>query len=143
MSTESDVAERSERRIPETLRLRGIAPSLTVSDLDASLTWYRDVVGFTVGELWEDEGKVLGAELVAGSARLMIGQDDWAKGRDRKKGEGFRLYLTTSQDVDEIATAIQSRGGTLETEPEDMPWGARAFSVVDPDGFNITISSQP
>lgn len=143
MSTESDVAERSERRIPETLRLRGIAPSLTVSDLDASLTWYRDVVGFTVGELWEDEGKVLGAELVAGSARLMIGQDDWAKGRDRKKGEGFRLYLTTSQDVDEIATAIKSRGGTLETEPEDMPWGARAFSVVDPDGFNITISSQP
>jgi len=129
------------RSAPETLRLQSISPSLTVDDLDASLAFYRDVVGFTVDQLWEHEGKVLGADLVAGTAHLLIGQDDFAKGRDRGKGVGVRLYFTTTQSVDDVASAIQERGGKLETEPEDMPWGGRAFSMIDPDGFNVTISS--
>ena len=99
------------------------------------------MVGFTVSEMWEHEGTAVGADLVAGSAHLLIGQDDWAKGRDRLKGVGFRLYMSTSQDVDEVAAAIVARGGTLESEPADMPWGGRAFSLVDPDGFQLTISS--
>ena len=140
MSTE-DQGTNTERSEPETLRLSAISPSLTVGDLRVSLPWYRDVIGFTVGDVWEQEGKVLGAELKAGSMLLMIGQDDGAKGVDRVKGVGFRLYMTTDQDVDALAAAIESRGGTLESAPEDMPWGARAFSLLDPDGFAITIAS--
>ena len=132
----------TQRQEPESLRLRSISPGLTVNDLDASLGWYRDVLGFTVGELWEQDGKVLGAELIAGSARMMIGQDDWAKGRDRVKGVGMRLHLATAQDIDTIAAGIKERGGTLDSEPEDMPWGTRSFSVTDPDGFLITFSSE-
>jgi uncharacterized glyoxalase superfamily protein PhnB len=118
-----------------------ISPTFTVSDVPASVAWYCDVVGFIVHERWEHEGKLMGADLVAGASHLMVAQDDWAKGRDRVKGVGVRLFLTTSQDVDEVATAIKARGGTLASEPADMPWGGRAFSLVDPDGFNLTISS--
>jgi uncharacterized glyoxalase superfamily protein PhnB len=57
------------------------------------------------------------------------------------KGEGFSLYFTTTQNVDELASHIESNGGTLETQPADMPWGARVFQVVDPDGFRIGIGS--
>jgi uncharacterized glyoxalase superfamily protein PhnB len=141
MSTE-DEGTRTERSEPETLRLSAISPSLTVGDVNVSLPWYRDVIGFTVDNVWEEEGKLLGAELKAGSMLLMIGQDDGAKGSDRVKGVGFRLYMTTDQDVDALAAAIESRGGTLESAPEDMPWGARAFSLLDPDGFAITIASK-
>ncbi len=133
--------EHRSRRIPESLRLRSITPSLTVNDLDESLKFYRDVVGFTVDERWEHEGKLMGVSLVAGSTRLMLGQDDGAKGWDRKKGEGFRLYLSTAQDIDQLAADIVGRGGTLAKEPADMPWGARAFDLVDPDGFQLTVSS--
>ena len=133
--------DRRARDLPESLRLRTIAPSLTVTDVQASIAWYRDVVGFMVEREWEHEGKVLGATLVAGSAHLLIGQDDGAKGWDRVKGEGFRIFLNTAQDVDQVAANIKSRGGTLTAEPADMPWGARAFALVDPDGFQLTISS--
>lgn len=137
----ADQNGQTQRTVPESLRLQMIAPSLTVNDLDASLNFYRDIVGFTVAELWEHEGKVLGADLVAGSAHLLIGQDDGAKGWDRVKGVGTRLYFTTKQSLDDLASAIKSRGGTLESEPQEMPWGGRAFSIVDPDGFAITINS--
>ncbi|MGE0158128.1 MAG: VOC family protein [Gemmatimonadales bacterium] len=129
------------RREPETLRLRSVTPGLTVGDLQKSLAWYRDVMGFHVGELWKENGEVRGAEIMAGAARFYLGQDDWAKGRDRKKGEGFRLSLTTAQSVDAIAAAIEQRGGKLDSQPMDMPWGTRAFALTDPDGFKLTISS--
>jgi catechol 2,3-dioxygenase-like lactoylglutathione lyase family enzyme len=129
------------RKSPETLRARRVSVGLTVSDLQRSIAWYRDVAGFWVGELWKRDGEVRGAELLAGSARLFIGQDDWAKGRDRKKGEGFRVHLATAQSVDEIAAGMKARGGRLDSEPADMPWGERQFSFTDPDGFKFTISS--
>ncbi len=131
-----------KRRSPETLWARRITAGLTVRDLQKSIAWYRDVAGFFVGELWSQDGKVQGAELLAGSARLFIGQDDWAKGRDRKKGEGLRIHLETAQDIDEIAAGIKARGGKLDSEPADMSWGSRQFSLTDPDGFKFTISSE-
>jgi uncharacterized glyoxalase superfamily protein PhnB len=120
--------------------LRAVAPSFTVNDVEKSLGWYRDVMGFAVGDRWEDNGKLMGAELKAGPVVFMIGQDDWKKGRERQKGVGFRLYCQTDQDVDRMAAGIKARGGTLAQEPRDEPWGARAFTVDDPDGFKITIS---
>lgn len=132
----------SNRRAPETLRIRGVSPSFTVNDLQASLAWYRDVLGCVVEEEWKEGDKVMGVSLLAGSARFFIGQDDWAKGRDRKKGEGFRLHLTTGQDVDEVAARIKANGGKLDSEPADVPWGGRAFALADPDGFKLTIASE-
>jgi len=119
-----------------------MAAGFTVDDVEASLHWYRDVIGFTVGEVFEHEGTMAGAELLAGTVRLFIGQDDWAKGRDRVKGVGNRVHLTTAQDIDALANGIKERGGSLDSEPEDMPWGARAFSLTDPNGFQFTISSE-
>jgi uncharacterized glyoxalase superfamily protein PhnB len=134
-------AARPVRTQPETLRLRGLAPSFTVSDVGRSLAWYRDVLGFVVGDRWESDGKLAGVEMVAGSVTFMLGQDDWKKGRDRGKGEGFRIYCNTVQDVDALAKRIKAHGGTLAQEPADQPWGSRDFSVVDPDGFRITIGA--
>ena len=130
------------RRQPETLRLRSASPSFTVNDLQRSLAFYRDVLGFTEKERWERDGALHGVELVAGSVSLFVAQDDWQKGRDRVKGQGFRIYCDTAQDIDALARQVQERGGTLAEEPKDQPWGGRDFAVVDPDGFKITIASE-
>ena len=121
--------------------LRDASPSFTVSDLGRSLTFYRDVLGFKVDQEWKDNGKVRGVSFTAGKVTLMIGQDDWAKGRDRMKGQGFRMYFETETNVDALAEGIAKRGGTLESLPENQPWGYRDFSMADPDGFKITFGS--
>lgn len=120
--------------------LTSIAPSLTVNDVAQSMTWYCDVLGFTVKQRWEHEGKLNGAELRAGRAVLYLGQDDWQMGRDRVKGQGFRLYWYTDQNIDQIAAGIKARGGTLASEPKDE-WGMRFFNIEDPTGYKITIGS--
>jgi catechol 2,3-dioxygenase-like lactoylglutathione lyase family enzyme len=129
------------RRQPESLRLRSAGPSFTVNDLAVSRAFYRDILGFVEGELWEQDGVVRGVELRAGAVRFWIGQDDWKKGRGRVKGTGFRVWCETTQDVDAIAGRIDARGGRITEGPKDQPWGGREVTVTDPDGFVITISS--
>ena len=118
-----------------------ISVSLTVNDLQQSLAWYRDVLGFDVDRMHEREGKLMAVSLRAGNVRLLIGQDDGAKGLHRAKGEGFSMMITTDDDIDALANRIKAAGGTLASEPADMPWGPRVFRLQDPDGFRFTISS--
>ena len=142
MSTTSPISNSTPRVEPEPLDALTLSASLTVNDLERSLAWYRDVVGFTVDRKHEREGKLRAVSLRAGAVRILIGQDDGAKGLDRGKGVGFSLMITTAQNVDDIARRIKELGGTLESEPTDTPWGGRLFRLQDPDGFKLAISSE-
>ena len=129
-----------KRKQPESLRFRAVTPSLTVNDISRSLAWYTKVLGFTVEERYEHEGKLGGASLVAGDVRWFLSQDDFTKGKDRPKGVGMRFVLETVQDLDQLATAIKARGGVLAGEVTERPWGTRDFTILDPDGFRLTIT---
>jgi uncharacterized glyoxalase superfamily protein PhnB len=122
---------------------RSLQASLTVKDLQKSTTWYVDVLGFRLERRIERDGTLRAVAVCAGDVRIVLNQDDGQKGWDRVKGEGFSLQISTTQNVDELARRIQERGGSLEMEPKDMPWGARVFRVRDPDGFRWTISASP
>jgi uncharacterized glyoxalase superfamily protein PhnB len=133
----------TERAEAQPFSARALSASLTVKDIQASAAWYQNVLGFTVHQNYERDGKLRAVALRAGDVRILIGQDDGAKGWDRVKGEGFSLQFTTEQNVDAIAKRIVEHGGTLDSEPMDMPWGARVFRLRDPDGFKLSISSAP
>lgn len=97
--------------------------------------------GFAVDERWEEQGTLLGVMVRAGAMRLGLNQDDWKKGRDRKKGVGVRLSIaTTRAEVDEMARHAKSAGIALTSEPHDSAEG-RSFELVDPTGFPLTVFS--
>ncbi len=129
-----------DRRLPETLRVRAISPGLTVNDLAKSIAFYTGALGFVAGRRGERDGKLTFIMLQAGACELGLGQDDWAKGRERKKGEGFRIWCETRQDIDALAKRAREFGARITEEPEDKPWGVRAFSLDDPDGFHLTFA---
>jgi uncharacterized glyoxalase superfamily protein PhnB len=122
------------------LQAKSIAPSLTVDDLQKSVTFFEGL-GFGVEERWEENGALQGVMLRAGEARIGLSQDDWKKGRDRKKGVGMRVFIATTQNIDDLARRAKSAGIALDTDAHDTPWGSRAFEVTEPSGFKLTISS--
>ena len=105
----SGLAQRAE---PETFRARSISASLAVKDLEKSLAWYRDRVGFFVEDKIQRGGKL----------------------------SAFTLQFTTTQDIDALAEAIKQRGGRLESGPENVS-GIRMLRLRDPDGFKLVISA--
>jgi uncharacterized glyoxalase superfamily protein PhnB len=127
----------------EALDAHDLGASLTVRDLERSFAWYRDALGFTLDRKHERHGSLVAISLRAGTARVLLTQDDGAKGPDRPRGEGFSLMLSTTRDADALAARAKHHGASLDTEPTDTPWGPRIFRVRDPDGFRWTISSTP
>jgi uncharacterized glyoxalase superfamily protein PhnB len=123
-----------------TLNATSVMPSLTVNHLQQSLDFFTGL-GFEVEDRWEQDGVLIGAMLKAGGARLGLSQDDGKKGLDRVKGVGVRLYIETTDDVNEVAARAVAAGITLAKAPHDTEWGARAFEVVEPSGFLLTIAS--
>jgi catechol-2,3-dioxygenase len=132
------VADR-RRKDPQSLRLQGLSVALTVDDLERSMRFYCDALGFFVDERWEEDGKLRGVMLKAGKTVLGLSQDDWAKGRDRQKGVGFRIWAETRQDLETLAGRCRSHG--VEVEGPVEQWGTRAISMADPDGFKLTIAA--
>ena len=115
------------------------AVSLTVKDLQKSVGWYQNVVGFGIERTYEFDGKVALVSLKAGDVRINLNQDDGKKGWDRVKGLGFSINIWTPEDVDAIANRIKASGGVLDSEPVDAPWGARFFRLTDPDGYKLAL----
>jgi len=124
----------------KTLQGKSIMPSLTINDLQQSLKFFSGL-GFEVEDRWEENGVLIGLMLKAGDARLGLSQDDGKKGRDRIKGVGMRLYIEVADDIDQVAARAKAAGVTLKTEPHDTEWGSRAFEVMEPSGFALTIAS--
>ena len=123
------------------LQGESLGASLTVRDLEQSATWYVKVLGFSEDRRHEREGRLIAVSLQAGVVRILLTQDDGAKGLDRAKGDGLSLQITTKQNADTLAGMVKNERWPLDTEPVTMPHGARVFRLRDPDGFRITISA--
>lgn len=102
---------------------------LPVADLNRSVAFYRDVLGFEVKV--QDQG----VEAILGPARIRFGKEgyaptDWQT--PRKPGSAI-LFLQTD-DVSATQSAVRARGGT-PSEIERVNWiKMRMFEIRDPDG---------
>ena len=76
-----------------TLEADSLSASLTVRDLRASIAWYRDAIGFTLDREMVRDGVLRAAAMRAGAVRILLNQDDGAKGFDRTTGLGFSLNV--------------------------------------------------
>jgi uncharacterized glyoxalase superfamily protein PhnB len=122
------------------LKAATLSVSLTVNDVQQSIRFFEGL-GFGADERWEDNDVLMGVMLKGGDVQIGLSQDDWKKGRDRQKGIGMRLFISTTQDIDRLAARAREAGIALDSEPHDTEWGGRAFEVTEPSGFKVTITS--
>ncbi len=115
--------------------------SMTANDLDKSLKFYVDGLGFGITREFEKDGKRSGVMLNAGQANLAISQDDFSKGKDRPKGVAMSLYFETTQDVAAVANRLKAAGFTLLSGPEKFSWGPTGFVAADPDGWKCMVAT--
>ena len=126
-----------------TIDVTAMGCSITCLDLDASIRFYRDAVGFGVAQSYENEGKVVAAVMTSGNCSIVLNQDNGKLGWNRIKGQGcyLQLNVAAAADVDATAARIKAAGFPLLDEPSDRPWGARMFHFNDLDGFKLGVST--
>lgn len=125
-----------------------LVPELSVRDWRASLAFYRDLLGFAVSYVREEEGF---ACLLLGRASLMI--DQIGIGRDFAPiAPGDRLGLGVNLEigvpsVEPMLARLAAAGHALHLPAEDRWYrrddeevGVRQFVVADPDGYLLRFS---
>jgi len=123
------------------LNAQEFSVGITCSDIQKSIRFYTEGLGFEIVHKMEEGGKIQFVAMRAGAGNIGLGQDDFAKGKNRAKGIGLRIWISTTQDITELAGRAKAAGLTLDGGPEPLPWGPMAFQLTDPDGFKLTVSS--
>jgi catechol 2,3-dioxygenase-like lactoylglutathione lyase family enzyme len=122
-----------------------LAPELLVTDFDASLGFWRDLLGFRVA--YRRSGFVY-LERMEG-AQIMLFRRDGALETgpmDRPFGRGVLLQVSVD-DLTPVADALSARGWPLHTPIQEVwrLWGDREggrleFFVQDPDGYLVMVA---
>ncbi|MFC1411071.1 VOC family protein [Streptacidiphilus sp. N1-12] len=125
---------------------------ITVNDLDESLAFYRDGLGFEVlndvasGRFrWVTLGHSAepGPELVLSEPHA---------GRSGADGDVLQELLVkgvlpmtvfSTDDLDATFERVRASGAEVLQEPTDQPWGPRDCSFRDPSGNMVKISQAP
>ena len=123
------------------LNAQEFSVGLTCNDIQTSIRFYSEGLGFEIVHKTENDGKIQFVAMRAGAGNIGLGQDDFAKGKSRSKGIGLRIWITTTQDITALAARATAAGLKLDDGPKALPWGPMAFQLTDPDGFKLTVAS--
>ncbi|TDB75361.1 VOC family protein [Micromonospora sp. KC723] len=113
-----------------------IQPIVCTPDLPRLRTFYETVLGATQALRVPDEGPEFYVELRIGETVLGLVQVD-----DTQIDAPVRIILSADvPDVDALLPTVESAGGTVPGQPNDMPWGQRVAHVLDPDGNRLNLT---
>ncbi|HUT20009.1 MAG TPA: VOC family protein [Anaerolineae bacterium] len=117
-------------------------PFFAVSDIEASVRYYVDGLGFEMTMKWIDEGKLRWCWLQRGGAALMLqefrkeGHDAWVP--EGNVGEGVSIYFICA-DALAIYREVTARG--IQASRPFVGNGMWVTSLSDPDGYRIEFES--
>jgi hypothetical protein len=111
-------------------------PVLHVTDVEVSLRFYLDRLGFTSPWRFEEDGKTFVAQVEAGSALILCSQ--WPE----KVGKGL-MFISLNVEpetheaavaaLDALRTELEAKGAPVK----DGWWGYRLLVIDDPDANQL------
>ena len=104
---------------------------LEVNNLEESVEFYRDVLGFSLESDNMDAQPPI-ASVRSGSLRITLVQQIETM---LKRGRGVHFVLGVS-DVDAFHERLKACEVQV-TDPRDEGWGGRFVSLQDPDGYRL------
>jgi PhnB protein len=117
-----------------------IFPVLAVKNLDASVKFYTEKLGFKLDfNFAGPDGKNAYASIsLPGNNSLMLSAIDSLD--HRGQGVVLMLYLADDKDLDTYYKEVQVKGVSIAQPIKDEYWGDRVFSVTDPDGYYLSFA---
>lgn len=120
--------------------------TLGVSDLERSVTFYRETLGWRPASATTDEvaffqagGVVLGLyprEKLAADATVAAAGSGFA-------GVALAFNARSEREVDETVRDLEARGARIVKRPQKAFWGGYSAYFADPDGYLWEVAHNP
>lgn len=146
------------------MNLLGVTYYLRVADVERSLRFYRDGLGFVVSSRLEEGGHTFWAQVTNGPFSLMLSdrpsrfvEDESHDGEHEHDADGHHIFRGVESAVagelnlvtflyvasaDDAYRELLAKGITPLEEPTDKFYGLREFLMRDPDGYYYAIGSR-
>ncbi len=117
---------------------------LAVADVERSLAFYRDLIGFEVEATYDDPPY---ATLTLAGTRLSLAE----QGHPAEDRPGVTMtapddpskanvvLVVEVDDARAVHAELEGKGARFLAEPYEPPWGGCRFFCVDPDGYLVEI----
>jgi lactoylglutathione lyase len=115
-----------------------VVPFFWVANLEASLRFYIDGLGFRKTEEWVDNGKLRWCWLELGGASHMLQEYAQGKTPSTKRGEGVSICF---QCKDALAIYHEAIARGLQPQRPVVGNGMWVTILTDPDGYKLDFES--
>ncbi len=130
------------------MKFNKITPNLVVVDLDKSLKFYRDVLGFSVSQTVPDKAPFIFAWMKRDDADIFLnanlppqpGEPDLYAGKPVGGGT-LSLYLVM-EGIDDLYAKAQQQKVPIVIAMHKQFYGMREFAVHDPDGYLLIFAQE-
>jgi catechol 2,3-dioxygenase-like lactoylglutathione lyase family enzyme len=116
-----------------------VTPILAVSDIDASIAFYTEMLGFTLDMHLLGEAGAPAFAIVKLSDDTRLGLEVIAHTEQRGVGVELMLTLTDDTDIAAYYADVQAKQVPITQELKVAYWGQQLFSVRDLDGYELTL----
>jgi len=106
---------------------------LAVRDLQASTSYYVDVLGFRKDPIDAPGWSFLTRD----KFRVMLGECRDEKPASELGNHSWFAYWNV-EGIDDFYREIADKGALVTSQPSNKPWGLREFTLRTPDGHRIT-----
>lgn len=120
-----------------------LTPNLIVANVERSIAFYRDVLGFTVGMQVPDESPLVFAGMQCGDIEIFLNDPKAAVAEypaffDKPIGGTLTLFIHVV-GIRKMHDELQGKVNIVM--PLEKKWyGVTEFAVTDPDGYIITFA---
>jgi len=121
-----------------------MSPTLAVRNMQQTIQFYRDSLGFKMGMAFPDADNPEYVDLSKdGMVLMFIPAKNVGIGTKERLGIGVNMYMQIDGDIDEYYNELKNKGVKISVDIKDEPYGIRDFTVEDINGYKLTFNQTP
>ena len=125
--------------------VKKLTPNLVVSNVERSVAFYCDVLGFALTQKVPDQSPLVFATVQSGDVEIFLNAPEPAIAEyPAFKSRPIGGTLTLFMEVEGIKSLHEALAGRVTVVmPLERKWyGVTEFAIVDPDGYVITFAER-
>jgi lactoylglutathione lyase len=127
------------------MQIKKLTPNLIVRNVEASLKFYREILGLETGFTVPDQSPYIFASVANGSVEIFF-NDQKAVAKEYPRlattiGASLTLYIEVDS-LQAVLDRVQKAQAQISMPVTDQFYGMKEFAFDDPDGYTITIAQK-
>ena len=128
------------------MKFKKLTPNLVVRNVEASLNFYRNVLGFQPGFTVPDAPPYVFGSVTSDGVEIFFNDqkavaEDYPALGAKPIGGSLTLFIEV-EEFEDLFQRVQQHGAKITMPMKDQFYGMREFAFEDPEGWVVTIAER-